>query len=40
MGELVDGDDGLRVEDVGAWAEDKHKLLRDYVQISSSARAK
>jgi three-Cys-motif partner protein len=40
MGDLVEGDDGLPVEDVGAWAEDKHKLLRDYVQISSSTRAK
>jgi len=40
MGELIEGDDGLPVEDVGPWAEDKHKLLRDYVQISSATRAK
>jgi three-Cys-motif partner protein len=32
------GDDGLIVENVGAWAKDKLKLLTDYVQASGGAR--
>ncbi len=41
MGKIVDGDDGLPAEgDVGPWAREKHKLLRDYVQISSATRRK
>lgn len=40
MGKLVDGDDGLPVEEVGPWAEDKIESLRRYIDISRSARAK
>jgi three-Cys-motif partner protein len=40
MGELVEGDDDLLVEDVGNWALEKQKLLCDYIQISSAARRK
>jgi three-Cys-motif partner protein len=29
---------GLPVEDVGPWALEKHKILTDYVQISSAVR--
>ncbi len=32
------GDDDLIVENVGAWAKDKLKLLADYVQASGGAR--
>jgi hypothetical protein len=31
MGDLVSGDDGLRVELVGDWVETKHHLLREYL---------
>lgn len=40
MGGLVDGDDNLPVEEVGAWIADKVDLLCDYVQISSYTRRK
>src|SRR6185312_145489 len=40
MGELVDGDDSLPVEDVGEWVADKHELLCDYIQISTYTRKK
>lgn len=40
MGKLVDGDDGLLVEEVGEWIADKHELLCDYIQISTYARKK
>lgn len=40
MGELVAGDDGMLVEDVGAWTKDKHNYLRRYIDISRGVRAK
>lgn len=40
MSKLVEGDDGLMVEDVGEWVSDKHALLCDYIQISTYARKK
>lgn len=40
MGELVLGDDGLLVEEVGTWAKEKHDLLRKYVGISHGVRTK
>ncbi len=40
MGKLVDGDDGLPAEDVGAWAKEKHDYLCRYIDISRGARAK
>lgn len=40
MGRLVDGDDGLQVEEVGLWAKEKQELLARYVDISRGARAK
>lgn len=40
MGDLVEGDDGLLVEEVGEWIADKHDLLCDYIQISTYARKK
>ncbi len=40
MGALVDGDDGLPVENVGPWAKTKHDYLCRYVDISRSARRK
>jgi three-Cys-motif partner protein len=33
-------DDGLPVDDVGAWAKDKHDRLRKYVDISGATRRK
>jgi three-Cys-motif partner protein len=39
MGNLVDGDDGLPVEDVGEWAKQKHDYLCRYIDISRGARA-
>jgi three-Cys-motif partner protein len=33
-------DDGLTVDDVGAWSKDKHDRLRKYVDISRAARRK
>lgn len=40
MGELIAGDDGLPVEEVGSWAKEKHELLCKYVDISRGVRAK
>lgn len=40
MGALVQGDDGLPVEDVGEWIAEKLELLCDYIQISTYARKK
>jgi three-Cys-motif partner protein len=40
MGDLIDGDDGLPAEDVGAWAKEKHDLLCRYVDISRGTRGK
>jgi three-Cys-motif partner protein len=34
------GDDGFMVDDVGAWAKEKHERLRRYVDISRAARRK
>ncbi len=40
MGALVNGDDGLPVEEVGIWAKDKIASLCRYISISRSVRAK
>lgn len=40
MGKLVEGDDGLKVEEVGEWVGDKHELLCDYIQITAYTRKK
>ena len=40
MGELVRGDDGLPVEEVGRWAITKHASLCGYVDISRGVRSK
>lgn len=40
MGALVDGDDGLPAEEVGAWARKKHDRLRRYLDISRATRKK
>lgn len=40
MGEIIVGDDGLPVEEVGPWAKEKHELLCRYVDMSKAARAK
>lgn len=40
MGELVTGDDGMLVEDVGSWAKEKHKRLVTYIDISRGVRNK
>ncbi|OBQ90045.1 three-Cys-motif partner protein TcmP [Mesorhizobium sp. AA23] len=40
MGKLVEGDDGLPVEEVGAWSKEKIALLCKYVSISRAVRAK
>jgi three-Cys-motif partner protein len=37
---LVDTDDGLPAEEVGAWAKEKHDLLRRYVDISRAVRGR
>jgi three-Cys-motif partner protein len=34
------GDDGLIVEEVGAWTKKKHKILTDYVQAAGATRRK
>lgn len=39
MGKLIDGDDGLPAEEVGAWAKEKHEYLRRYIDISRAVRA-
>lgn len=40
MGKLIEGDDGLPVEEVGVWAKEKHDLLRSYVDISRAVRSR
>ncbi|WP_024340955.1 three-Cys-motif partner protein TcmP [Bradyrhizobium japonicum] len=40
MGELVRGDDGLDVEEVGPWARDKIASLCRYISISRAVRRK
>lgn len=40
MGQLIAGDDGLPVEEVGAWAKDKIDSLRRYIDISRAVRFK
>ncbi|MCC8937881.1 three-Cys-motif partner protein TcmP [Bradyrhizobium sp. Arg68] len=40
MGELVEGDDGLQVEEVGRWAKDKIASLCRYIDISRAVRKK
>jgi three-Cys-motif partner protein len=40
MAKLVQADDGLPAEEVGEWVDEKHRLLRDYIQISSATRRK
>lgn len=38
MGDLVPGDDGDPVEEVGSWATTKHEYLRRYIDISRGVR--
>lgn len=38
MGNLINGDDSLPAEEVGAWAKEKHNLLRRYIDISRAVR--
>lgn len=38
MGKMVNGDDGLPVEEVGEWAKKKHEILCRYIDISRGAR--
>jgi three-Cys-motif partner protein len=38
VGNLIDGDDALPAEEVGAWAKEKHQLLRSYIDISRAVR--
>jgi|TARA_A100001391_G_scaffold51157_1_gene31205 three-Cys-motif partner protein len=40
LGELVEGDDGSRVEVVGSWAKEKHELLCRYIDVSRMVRSK
>ncbi|MGV2981204.1 three-Cys-motif partner protein TcmP [Camelimonas sp. ID_303_24] len=40
MGDLLGGDDGLPVEEVGSWAKQKHELLSRYIDVSRAVRAK
>jgi three-Cys-motif partner protein len=40
MGDLIPGDDGLLVEEVGHWAKDKIESLCRYIDISRAVRAK
>jgi len=40
MGRLVEGDDGLPVEEVGSWVKEKHEYLCRYIDISRKTRAK
>jgi three-Cys-motif partner protein len=37
---LIDGDDGLPAEEVGAWTKGKHNRLRRYLDISRATRRK
>jgi len=38
MSELVDGDDGLPADQVGAWVADKHRILKAYLDYQAHAR--
>lgn len=40
MGDLIDGDDNLPAEEVGAWAKEKQEHLCRYIDISRGVRAK
>ena len=40
MGDLIDGDDGWKVEEVGIWAKDKLSSLCRYLDISRGVRSK
>jgi three-Cys-motif partner protein len=40
VGKLIDGDDGLPVEEVGVWAKDKLSSLCRYIDISRAVRRK
>ncbi len=40
MGKLIEGDDGLPAEEVGAWAKKKHEYLCRYIDISRAVRAR
>lgn len=37
---LIDGDDGLLADEVGAWAKEKHSYLKRYLDISRATRKK
>jgi three-Cys-motif partner protein len=37
---LIEGDDGLLAEEVGAWTLEKHNYLQRYLAISGGARKK
>ena len=37
---LIEGDDGLPADEVGAWAKEKHTYLRRYLDISRATRKK
>ncbi len=37
---IIDGDDGLPANEVGAWVKEKHKFLQRYLDISRAARHK
>lgn len=37
---LIDGDDGLPADEVGAWAKEKHTYLKRYLDISRGTRKK
>lgn len=37
---IIDGDDGLPADEVGAWAKEKHTYLRRYLEISCATRKK
>lgn len=39
MGKLIDGDDNLPAEEVGAWAKEKHNYLCRYIDTSRKVRA-
>jgi three-Cys-motif partner protein len=38
MGELLAGDDGLSVEEVGDWVDEKHRVLRAYLSLHGAVR--
>jgi three-Cys-motif partner protein len=35
---MVDAEDGLPIDDVGAWVKEKHERLRQYVDITRAVR--